>query len=305
MTINSDAFGNYYLGNYIAGQQLGSLTGTVYEELQTFHRTALGSDDRASWYSNVASNISIAWRPNIPEETLTGVITNTENPGTNPTLPANTRMMLFYTTSGASIHAKTLIGNGQTFSTNPTSLTSSVPIWATANSKSISLFMAVGGTAPNYNDYYFLSQGVLENSVLSYPENLYSFYLRVNTYGNADRSRGNVYSSVVHTVHGFGANANYDHIKLSDGTPTTSEVEFYLRDSITNNPYGFIPNVFKWKLDGSEVAPNLGDTVRLNLANATGYYAGQGIIYCKVVGRLGNNSETDEGGDYILMRTYG
>lgn len=297
MTINNDAFGNYYVGNYISPDQFGEVVSGT--NLISLIRTVLGSNDRAFYNSN-GVNFVISWRPNLPSETLTGAITSSPSAGSNPTLPVNSRMLLSYSTSSTHIYAKTTVGASQTFFYNLSSLGSTDKIWATANATSISIYLQVGAT-PNH---VFLSQGVLQNSSLSYPENLYSLYL--NKQGSSIwGARGDAYTSVSNIIHSFGANANYAHNKLSDGTPTTSEVELYVRDATTNNPYGFIPNVFKWKVDGSEAAPTLGDTVRLNLANATGYYAGQGIIYCKVVGRLGNATETDGGGDYILMRTYG
>jgi hypothetical protein len=298
MTINNDAFGNYYIGNYISPDQFGGvLSGT---NLISLIRTALGSNDRA-FYNSSGINFVISWRPNLPSETLTGAITSSPGVGSNPTLPANSRMLLSYTTSSSSIYAKTTVGNSQAAASNfnMSNLFATDKIWATVNAASISIYMQ--NTDPAR--HVFLSQGVLENSSLPYPENLYSLFLY--NYTTTWRARGDAYTSVVNIAHSFGANANYAHNRLSDGTPTTSEVELYVRDATTNNPYGFIPNVFKWKVDGSEVAPNIGDTVRLNLANATGYYAGQGIIYCKVVGRLGNTTESDGGGDYILMRTFG
>jgi hypothetical protein len=107
-------------------------------------------------------------------------------------------------------------------------------------------------------------------------------------------------------MHESGDKSNYVHTKLIGNTTTQSEVELYLRDASTDVPYCYVPNIFKWKVDGSETVPAIGDIVRLSMASAIGEYVGQGNIFCKVVGRSSNlDGNYALTGDYLLMRVAG
>jgi hypothetical protein len=313
MTITNDAFGNYYIGNYVAGTSLDWTT------VLNCLRQALGSDDRANLASSELSSARIDWRPNIPEETLTGVIPVSSESrlwtGNQAafTLVSNSRISFSYAAQ-ANGYASTLFLTGvdNLFQNAHTQLTpnNTDSFWMVANNRSLSYFIY-----KNENAYYFYTSGFLLNSGLAFPQNAYAFYISRNGDAFDPVIGGNAQSYEVHargftgslrTLHTSTAKANYNHNRLSDGAATTAEVEFYLRDAATDIPYGYIPNVFKWKVDGTEEAVAIGSTVRLNVSNAIGYYAGQGSIFCKVVGRLGNTRNSfDPNGDYILMRTGG
>jgi hypothetical protein len=304
MTITNDAFGNFYIGNFIAGTILD------WTEVLSAFRQALGSNDRANILSSGLSAARIDWRPNLIEETRTGVIPvlgvdRLHNINSvDYTLATNSRLALAYASSSGFSSSLFATGTANLFTNAHVQMTilSTDNFWMVANKQSISYFVY---RSPSF--YYFFTQGFLLNSALGFPENAYALYSSVNTNGQAlpaptqCHSRGFA-GSLIKTIHTSTIKANYAHTKLSDGLGTQSEVELYLRDSSTDIPYGFIPNIFKWRVDGSEVAPAIGDTVRLNMANATGEYVGQGNIFCKVVGRLGNTSGTDLTGDYLLMR---
>lgn len=286
MTITTDNFGNYYLGNFVAGYSFTTA------DLLSLMRTALGSDDRANL--NGTTSFKIDWRPNIVEETLTGVIVIPSSNTVTTTLTANSRMSFGYPAfvNSTPFVSAFLTGGGHSLGqTFPVSIVNS-PFWAIANSTSVSFYVQDSAK-------YFFSQGVLLNSPLPFPQNLYS----ISIY-NA-RINSKVSTDFIKSVHTFTNKANYAHTKASDSTATQSEVELYLRDFDTDIPYGYIPNVFKWKVDGDEVAPVVGDVVRLNMSAATGNYVGQGTIFTKVVGRLGSTNNADGAGDYLLMKVAG
>jgi hypothetical protein len=221
------------------------------------------------------------------------------------TIATNSRISFSYATQ-ADGYASTLFltGTDNLFLNVHTQLTpnNTDSFWMVANNRSLSYFIY-----KNENAYYFYTSGFLLNSGLAFPQNAYAFYISANASGQTSptqcHSRG--FTGALRTLHTSTVKANYNHNRLSDGATTTAEVELYLRDAATDIPYGYIPNVFKWKVDGTEEAVAIGNTVRLNVSNATGYYAGQGSIFCKVVGRLGNTTNQDLTGDYILMRTGG
>jgi len=285
MSITTDNFGNYYLGNFVAGYSF------TREDLLSLMRTALGSDDRAN--INGTFPFRIDWRPNIVEETLTGAIANPPFSNVSAILAANSRMALGYPSSGSYSNAAFLTGLGGGVYFNYSSPVNKAS-WMIANSTSISFYIEVSSSVS-----YFFSQGVLLNSPLPFPQNLY--YLSIYN----GRINSKVSTDFVKSVHTFTEKANYSHTRASDSTATQSEVELYLRDSTTDIPYGYIPNVFKWKVDGAEVLPAFGEIVRLDMSAATTHYAAQNTILCKVVGRLGNASLTDSAGDYLLMKVAG
>ena len=106
------------------------------------------------------------------------------------------------------------------------------------------------------------------------------------------------------TVSVFGTMVNYPHTN-NNNIATQSETELYLRWGSSSDlliPVGCIPNVFKWKVSGTETPLAIGSTVKLNMINQTPDFPSTGFIYCRVVGRLGNASASDLTGDYILMR---
>jgi hypothetical protein len=305
MAITNDAFGNYYIGNFITGDLVD------WTEVLSCFRQALGSDDRANINGTTNINITrIDWRPNLIEETLTGVI---EIPGansinTNPnlgvsgyTLTANSRQAFAYNNTvsnnlaGTTFLNQVAFANGtsnQVATTSRISFLSTDSIWLVASKQNISFFVYRNPTT-----FYFFSSGFLLYSGLSYPDNAYT----IITLNNQIISKG-FSSSSLKSIHTFGTKANHDHTKLSDGLTTQSETELYLRDASTDIPYGYVPNIFKWKVDGNEEVKAIGDVVRLNMANAAGEYTGQGNMFCKVVGRLGSTSNTDLTGDYLLMK---
>lgn len=295
MPIYNDNFGNFYIGNRY-GTTLMNWT-----EILSCIRQALGSNDRAN-----ASAVRIDWRPNVEAETLTGVIAQPNNdPPNSLGFSKTTSRFSFYianeTAAGLS-EGKEEWQQLRTFN-GKAILSSSLNrmCWLVANAKSFSLFLF-----NNQQNYYFFSNGLLSNSNFNFPLNSYCFQAGVAHTGysisvNQNQCRGGTLVDNL-LVQATGAIANYSHTK-KNGTGTQSEVEFYLRRPNPNTtPLGYIPNVFKWRVDGQEPAPQIGDIVSLNMANATTEYAGHGVIYCVVVGRLGNTSELDLIGDYVLMR---
>jgi|GEM_PF-3025612 len=306
MTIFNDAFGNYYIGSKFGTTPIN------WAEILTCIRQALGSNDRANGtlVDGPVFFFRIDWRPNITQETLTGTITT---PGFNswPTaFNPNTTRFIFqmgdgsnYTNSfNASVITHGNLGRayGSVAVMNP-STNSQVICWMVANNSSFSIFIF-----KNALNYYFFSNGVLSNSDFAFPLNSYCFYTGRASEGFSNSllqnqcSAGTLVDNLL--VATTGAIANYAHTKIN-GTATQSEVELYLRRPTLNTvPLGYIPNVFKWKVDGTEPAPQLGDIVSLNMANATSAYKNHGVIHCVVVGRLGNTNALDLTGDYILMR---
>lgn len=297
MAITNDAFGNFYMGNFIVGDLVN------WTDVLSCFRQALGSNDRANLNISNVNEARIEWRPNLINETMIGVIAIPSytsiaiNTPLSTELKPNSRISFAYTNSQSFGHS--LFPNGGT--TNivlcpnfSMVINSTDAMWVVANKQSISYFIY-----RNQSNYHFFSQGFLLNSSLSFPQNAYSVFASNNS-SYTYQARGFA-GTVVKTMHETGVKANYNHIKLSNGLSTQSEVELYLRDASTDIPYGYVPNVFKWKVDGEEVGLAIGDVVRLNMANATGEYAGQGNIFCKVVGRLSPNG-TNLTGDYLLMK---
>ena len=309
MLITQDSFGNTFAGNFVSGHLWDPNT------LLTVLRTALGSNDRANINFQDKNNFRIDWRPNIPEETLTGEIAIPLHQNIignfSSSVTANARMGFSHAINIVSGIRSTLLLDTDVYNNTEANVASpgflTGEYWAVATKSSLSYF--VYSTPLNY---LFISIGVLKNSNLTYPMNRYGFYVArssnevfINNHNLVAITNAINSNLGVVDIKTNGSIANYAHIKLSDSTATNSEVELYLRRSSNNVPLGYVPNVFKWKVDGGELAPTIGDVVRLNMANATGDYAGQGNIFCKVVGNLGNTSNTDLTGDYLLMRIAG
>jgi len=304
MTIFNDAFGNHYIGNKIG------TTPIDWAEILTCIRQALGSNDRANGAFGDNSNtynffFRIDWRPNITQETLAGAIA--ASPQYIPiSVNTDTTRFVFQMGNGGAVNASAIIHGNlvRTYSSTPVmnpSTNSQVICWMVANNSSFSIFIF-----KNANNYYFFSNGVLSNSDFAFPLNSYCFYTGKASDGffNASSQNQCLAGTLVDNllVATTGTIANYAHTK-TNGTATQSEVELYLRRPTLNTvPLGYIPNVFKWKVDGTEPAPQLGDIVSLNMANATSAYKNHGVIHCVVVGRLGNTNAQDLTGDYILMR---
>ena len=307
MPITNDAFGNFYMGDFIAGNLVN------WTEVLSCLRQALGSDNRANLNVLDINRARIDWRPNLVAETLTGVI------GVpsflfyldNYQLTNNSRIGFAYSAGDQKTHS-VFPGGGlvNAISYLPATLfniTSTDTMWVVANKQSISFFIY-----RNLSAFYFFSQGFLLNSPLGFPQNAYSIVASYN--GSSQNGFGiPIYlyqtrgfaGSVIKTMHETGVKASYAHTKLSDGTSTQSEVELYLRDASTDIPYGYVPNIFKWKVNGSEAAPAIGDVVRLNTADYVGEYEEQGNIFCRVVGRTGAVENAAFTGDYLLMRVAG
>jgi hypothetical protein len=303
MTIFNDAFGNYYIGSKFGTTPIN------WAEILTCIRQALGSNDRANGsFFDGSFFFRIDWRPNIAQETLAGTITT---PGFNSwpnAVNPNTTRFIFQIGDGVSngpfntsviIHENLSRVYGSTAVMNPS--TTQIICWMVANNSSFSIFIF-----KNALNYYFFSNGVLSNSDFAFPLNSYCFYTGRASEGFSNSllqnqcSAGTLVDNLL--VATTGAIANYAHTK-TNGTATQSEVELYLRRPTLNTvPLGYIPNVFKWKVDGTEPVPQLGDIVSLNMANATSAYKNHGVIHCVVVGRLGNTNALDLTGDYILMR---
>jgi hypothetical protein len=293
MAITNDAFGNYYMGNFIVGDLVN------WTDVLSCFRQALGSNDRANLNIDNVNQVRIDWRPNLVAETLQQTIPAPSLSFINlafggDTLAANSRIAFAYSPNNSHTifpggGGANVIGYSR-FINNVMNIISTDAMWVVANKQNISYFIY-----RNSSNYYFFSQGFLLNSSLTFPQNAYSVVVTNIPNFYSYQARGFA-GTVVKTMHETGVKANYNHIKLSDGLPTQSGVELYLRDASTDIPYGYVPNVFKWKADGGEVALAIGDVVRLNMANATGEYAGQGNIFCKVVSKIGGN------GDYLLMK---
>ena len=301
MTITNDAYGNYFIGNKDTTQLLD------WNMLLQCMRQALGSNDRAaifttnqSGYNNAAR---IDWRPNIPQETLTGVIApplDTYFGGFNQ---STSRFSILYNDVDPT-YAILKPGSGDTYASSLSvrrinNSLDNVLCWAVANKQSISYFLL-----KNTTNYYFQSIGVLHNSDYPFPQNCYNFAIASTPEWFSQSGL------VAHTLHGdrlittFGTVANYPHTNNS-GASTQSEVELYLRRG-TNAfeiPIGYIPNVLKWKVDGQETPVAIGSTVKVNMLNPTPDFPSTGPIFYRVVGRLGNSGNLfDLTGDYVLMR---
>jgi hypothetical protein len=243
----------------------------------------------------------IDWRPNIPQETLTGAIAVSN---TYPQQPFNLNTSRFSVIYGREDTNVSLINNGSIISHTTTigrgdnSLNTTL-LWAVANRQSISYFLFKSNT-----NYYFHSVGVLNNSNQVFPGNAYAFAIQSTPdfFGQYAVSARTSFAD--NTVSVFGAIANYPHTN-NNNIATQSETELYLRwvsNSDVSMAVGCIPNVFKWKVDGTETPLAIGSTVKLNMINQTPDFPSTGFIYCRVVGRLGNTSASDLTGDYILMR---
>lgn len=299
MTITNDAYGNYFIGNKDTTQLLD------WNMLLQCMRQALGSNDRAAIFTSNQSGYNnrarIDWRPNISQETLTGVIASpTNTSGTDFNLNTS-RFSILYNYLLNTQSALLNTGSGQLYYSDPGTSRmdnglNNVLCWAVANKQSISYFLLT-----NTSLFYFQSIGVLHNSDYSFPQNCYNFV--VSNWGSGAGLGAN-------TLHGdrlittSGAIANYPHTN-NNGVSTQSEVELYLRrgSNAFEIPIGCIPNVFKWKVDGMETPVAIGSTVKVNMLNPTSDLPVAGPIFCRVVGRLGNtNNFNDLTGDYVLMR---
>jgi hypothetical protein len=300
MTITNDAYGNYFIGNKDTTDLLS------WDELLSCMRQALGSNDRAALFKSGHMGFNnyarIDWRPNIPQETLTGAIavSNTYPHGQGFNLNTS-RFSVIYNKDGLSYMS--LINNGSIIEhqTNPRRIDNSLNttlLWAVANKQSISYFLFKDNT-----NYYFHSVGVLNNSNQVFPGNAYAFAIQSTfEWNNYELSARTPFADT--SVRVIGTVANYPHTN-NNNIATQSETELYLR-WVSNNDVsmavGCIPNVFKWKVDGTETPLAIGSTVKLNMINQTPDFPSTGFIYCRVVGRLGNTSISDLTGDYILMR---
>jgi hypothetical protein len=298
MTITNDAYGNYFIGNKDTTDLLN------WDELLSCMRQALGSNDRAALFKSGHMGFNnyarIDWRPNIPQETLTGAIA-VSNTYPQQSLNLNTsRFSVIYDRDAVTT---SLINNGSIISHNTgarkiDNLLNTTLLWAVANKQSISYFLFKSNT-----NYYFHSVGVFNNSDQVFPGNAYAFAIQstpewFNQYEVLART-----SFADNTVSVFGAIANYPHTNNSN-IATGSETELYLRwvSNDVSIPVGCIPNVFKWKISGTETPLAIGSTVKLNMINQTPDFPSTGFVYCRVVGRLGNTNASDLTGDYILMR---
>lgn len=311
MPITNDAYGNFCMGNFIAGDPVD------WTEVLSCFRQALGSNGRCNLNVGSLSQMRLAWRPNLVPEALTEAVDYPLNPyfstsNSSSIATGNSRISLAYTvlSNGHSLFPG---GGAQNVILNPSSpitINSTDTMWVVANKQSISYFIY---RSPDY--HYFFSQGFLSNSPLDFPQNAYSVVASCNgstdipNYGAVPnywyQSRG-FSGAVIKTMHESGDKSNYVHTKLIGNTTTQSEVELYLRDASTDVPYGYVPNIFKWKVDGSETGLAIGDIVRLSMASAIGEYVGQGNIFCKVVGRSSNlDGNYALTGDYLLMRVAG
>jgi hypothetical protein len=290
MAITTDSFGNTFAGNYAQGDAWEP------NDLLNVLRTALGSNERANINFTNNSYFRIDWRPNIAEETLTGAVgvpqPRIDNEGTAG-LAENARMGFSQWNQYSSAVKSTILLASNFFL--PTELNQFCPTlstsalyWAIATPYSVSYFILDGGQS------FFLSTGVLQDSLLPYPNNRYGIHSHIDVVANS-------FAGATIPIATFSDMANYAHINKSDGEPTNSEVELYLRREPDGIRLGFVPNVFKWKVDNNEQAKPVGSIVKLNLSNATGYYAGRGNILCIVVARLGSSSKVVRTGDYLLM----
>lgn len=281
MAQTNDSFGNYFLGNYISGDAFS------YASILSCLQSSLGSSARATLTTG-----RIDWRPNITEETLTSAVAGsgygyTNVSGGGNAVSTNARSAFSFSSSGDTV---AIFGiSGQSGYTGIPNLTSAWTIWAVSNERSFNLFAKNGAAT------FFFSQGFLLNNSLTFPYNAY--YLAGNSAYIQGYTANN--SGAVAVLQTYGSIANYAHNKLN-GSATFSEVELSVRNA-SSATYGYAPNLFLWKQDNGEATQAIGDIVKLNLANATGYYAGRGNILCMVVCKLGNATNTDAGGDYLLM----
>jgi len=310
MTITQDIHGNTFIGNQLIDDKWKPV-GKPWEPntLLEFIQTALGSNDGANINRASLNSFRIDWKTNTTEETLTGVINKpgsqyisaTSSQSSMYTLTANSRMGFSqWNGSNSSTTGVQLLESGlsnvKLFSGSSIAgnYTEEALFWGVGRNDSISYFVKEGETS------FFLSQGILQDSLFTFPDNRYSIALR-SIPGDSRISAISQGTAVV-DLSTSGEVANYPHIKARDKLPTTSEVELYLKSSSDGKALGWVPNLFKQRIDPQEIAPNIGDIFSLNFNNATGFYAQQEEALCIVVGRLGSTSETDLTGDYLLMR---
>jgi hypothetical protein len=300
MPIFSDAFGNFFQG---------SITGSVpytSANVLSLMQNALGNNDRVN-----ANVDNFSWRPNLIDETLTGTISASASPNiyTNLAIPSNARMGFcpsipddgyaisqYRNSSNSGVWVEAI---DPTFNIGDFYFEPFINLWAVANERSVAVFLQ------NDMGSLFISQGVLDRSdvTLVYPDNIYTYWdiniIPGNPANTLSESGAVLINSSAITCASYGVIANFAHVRDSDQQAMTSECNLALRDATTGFPFGDVPNVYIWKVDGGETAPSgIGDIVECN------HYI-EGQIYCKVVGRLGNANVSDHGGDWILMKVFG
>jgi len=307
MAITKDKRGNHYVGNSTSGSPWD-----VYELLKLI-RTATGSDLRANINFANLSKWRIDWRTNenTTEENMSGtveispapVIEQYSSSTAGRVLAANARFAMSMRNekmnNAQQRFSPWLMSNAPFTSFVPLgepltpSLTSAAQWWGVARDSMVAFFVKDG------DNHFFLSQGLLLEAELAFPGSQYSIAAR----GSTHRIRATVQNgSLELKCATFGTYANYDHVRKSNDTAMTAECELYLRNQSDGVNYGYCANLFKLHVDAGETTPVVGDFVVLNMSLASGYYEGLNEIMCIVVARLGDKSDIDAGGDYILMK---
>jgi len=255
MTITNDAYGNYFIGNKDTTDLLN------WDELLNCMRQALGSNDRAALFKSGHMGFNnyarIDWRPNIPQETLTGAIAVS---GIYPSQPFNlntSRFSVIYDT--VNFAHTSLINNGSIIShgTGARKIDNSsntTLLWAVANRQSISYFLFKSNT-----NYYFHSVGVLNNSDQVFPGDAYAFAIQ-STPEWFDQYEVSAKTSFADaSVSVFGTVANYSHTN-NNNIATQSETPDFPST-------GFIYCRVVGRLGNTNAQDLTGDYILMRVAN--------------------------------------
>lgn len=294
MVLNSDGFGNHFLGSRV-GESFATLNDNSAQLLKDFWEACFGATGYVFSHSSLSSSSSFSayWYPDIPDETIGVGASNSffrfesylRSTGSTAIDISDLRTAATGTTPDVSLPHWTG-APGETF------LSSSVnsECWFVGNNKSIAWF---------YNKpdaYFFAAHGVLSNPLSGLPYTTYN--ASIGTF--KDPGAATVYvhsgrpevvgSSTLREFYTSGAIANYTH---SGATPVT---DLYLRDNGGNEdsqPIGYMDNVFKVDTSLTSVTLNVGQIYKLTGAATI---QGSDQVHAICVGKYDAN--------YLLMRVF-
>lgn len=312
MPLVTDGVGNYYIGS----EGFGVDHATLVTELGLAFG-ALGVEHSFS------SNYNVAWRPNIVEEILTPSINNTSvnmNTGVGDPLITdgarfqaqiefgtdsatnNCALGFMNGSAGTTGNALTLRHNGVSGLSNNDIRTNlaNAQCWAVCNNRSLVMFQYVDD-----NNYFFIHQGRLIDSVPSYPFDAETTHI-LNT--------GGQYSCFSYRNANFVSPAlkqytdtlcNYNHTPVS-GSPGQSW-KWVPRNELPGmssdgDPIGVEHHVIQMDvphLTGFTIS-DVTEVNNITLGSNT--VDGSSENRFMMVGRLGNVTENDQGGDGLFMR---
>lgn len=292
MPVITDGSGNHFLGTYITPE------GTISNQLTDLMDDAVGSGNNAQ--SGVGTETMIAWRPNIVEETFSGVITTTVS-GANAAEEARFAQFLGDSTStadrfgyirteatgGAGLIAFDVAGAGE-------SSLDKTRNWATASDKSLGMFLY-----DDANNYHFSYAAILNNAPgYVFPTNSVIITLGSvsgTPYGYALRPQSTTGNATVDYT--TDANSNYT-VVCSNGASIPTVTELYFRDDNPGTGYpatGYGDNILF-----ARGAFTIGDPYFVESVNGSDMVTGDPVLgssfrYFICVGQMG--------ADYVLMRT--